>query len=1233
MIDLTPIAKKIQQRLFEKENLLGRVGVFKSQSQDGLTLEKLSSRSTWIRMTSGKEVPVVINGGELLASGRIPAGYDEIYGTRTLNTVKNRIGNLLGGIPKPFSQDVFENENKRPPAGIKSVNCSFKGGIKAIREATINWTCWSFDEIERLTPHFLSPGGTVLVEWGWVYDAKTINNLPTFIDSKGRIKGSASTDYKNRIIKSKGDFDMIMGIIKNFNFSTREDGGFNCTTQLTSLGVSTISNPEVNTKKTTLNTSLTDKAIARVRDAIEVENIVITPKTFIKNINDYCADKLIASETDEDGNTKILGLTEEAKKTQVKVTSAGVNKMYNYIPGQFVIEYKSIPDNPTLIGDVTNVWIRWGWFEDNILSKFYTLTQFNKIVSEFRSIEIKTNADGEEVDEGESVRIRNHPLLRTTDINRYILPGQFKPLKRNKEFRIEIAGDRTDIVALADIVNENFEHFAPRTSVLKTVEYTILSGDTLGKIANKFGTKATAIGKENNLANLNDIAAGDKLKITTGGGDVDYSSGYLRNMLINTKLVHDAWGLLASGTEITSLTDALENLFPLLNRDIDYWGFEIKNDETKTYRSKIVDRFFGIPLPKPEVRIDTSSGGGYSTKSTFSEGLGKVTNNGVHFFPAWAAKSIVKRQSINASIPNAMAVSIMYGKNANKLKTMGATSATVGDEEAYAVGALGEDKNNPDTQLDNVDTPINVTDSHFGTLTDDENFIGPSQPTLSVKPKNLSSGDDLHAYANKNPLKFTTVEENTTPQTISTQVDTATYVAMHTDEFGNIQHPDEQVINPFRDGGIGISSTNVDIGGIPIGDGDMMDDFKMPNDMTQVDNAKLMKEANDINEEIISGNQLEGIEEIDVSGLLGGNEEGFSYNEDEMPSPLEIRSGDVPWIPNPVPVPGLPSGNPIRSKLNMIANYVRNKATEIKNPFKRKNTNQPPVESSFGEKEKKPITPPQVEPSSPAIDQSYAVPLPEYMQMFQNDTFDKIMNSTSDFISKDPAMEQKTNPLAVKYSSVYDENGRMKDYFIEGVGYNVDNYRKKSTMGYADKPVMLPLTLDLDIDGIGGIYPGNSYHSTYLPKRYKEDALFQVFNVTHQISSAGWTTSLSGKMRSNLARLIKSVFVERGMKSILDQFNEAMYKNKGKITPSPEVVTSAEINKQLQKTDKRTTSDGGTLITIKGKGVYKTNPGIRNINQTNTLVAPIGSAYSPGDPVPVYNERTGTTSYKKIEYE
>ena len=57
-------------------------------------------------------------------------------------------------IPNPF---------KRPMPGIKSANINFKGGARALREATVSWTCWSFDEIERLMPHFLSVGKTVLL--------------------------------------------------------------------------------------------------------------------------------------------------------------------------------------------------------------------------------------------------------------------------------------------------------------------------------------------------------------------------------------------------------------------------------------------------------------------------------------------------------------------------------------------------------------------------------------------------------------------------------------------------------------------------------------------------------------------------------------------------------------------------------------------------------------------------------------------------------------------------------------------------------------------------------------------------------------------------------------------------------------------------------------------------------------------------------------------------------------
>ena len=39
--------------------------------------------------------------------------------------------------------------------------------------------------------------------------------------------------------------------------------------------------------------------------------------------------------------------------------------------------------------------------------------------------------------------------------------------------------------------------------------------------------------------------------------------------------------------------------------------------------------------------------------------------------------------------------------------------------------------------------------------------------------------------------------------------------------------------------------------------------------------------------------------------------------------------------------------------------------------------------------------------------------------------------------------------------------------------------------------------MELEINGTGGIYPGNSYHSTYLPQRYQDKTDFQIFDVIY----------------------------------------------------------------------------------------------------------------------------------------
>jgi len=123
----------------------------------------------------------------------------------------------------------------------------------------------------------------------------------------------------------------------------------------------------------------------------------------------------------------------------------------------------------------------------------------------------------------------------------------------------------------------------------------------------------------------------------------------------------------------------------------------------------------------------------------------------------------------------------------------------------------------------------------------------------------------------------------------------------------------------------------------------------------------------------------------------------------------------------------------------------------------------------------------------------------------------------------DPSVEiykNKPHPLASLYSSKFDKTGKMKQEFIDSISFNTAVTRKtKTTITDTNKPLLLPMELELVIDGIGGIYPGNSYHSFYLPKRYQEECIFQAFNVAHTIDANGWSTTISGKMRTTAERM------------------------------------------------------------------------------------------------------------------
>ena len=108
------------------------------------------------------------------------------------------------------------------------------------------------------------------------------------------------------------------------------------------------------------------------------------------------------------------------------------------------------------------------------------------------------------------------------------------------------------------------------------------------------------------------------------------------------------------------------------------------------------------------------------------------------------------------------------------------------------------------------------------------------------------------------------------------------------------------------------------------------------------------------------------------------------------------------------------------------------------------------------------------------------------------------------------------------------------------VGYGTSNNE--------DIPILIPFEIELDIDGIGGIYPANAFHSFYLPQKYQEAVIFQAKDVNHRVDASGWTTTLSGVMRSTLNRVLltnsdfkklKETYIENYRGKILQELQKS----------------------------------------------------------------------------------------------
>ena len=670
MINLEPIAKSVQKRLFEKMRALGRETSYSDSPTDVLTQQEMMSRTTFIKMASNQSKPVILMGGELLHNGGIRGGYDEIYGSRG---IESSMELAMMGETSEAKTAANENPNKRPMPGVKSIDVTFKGGARAQREATINWTCWSFEDINRLTPHFLAHGKEVLLEWGWVYNTKSLINLPTFLELDGKTKRNAYRDYISEILSGDGDFDMMVGLVKNFEYTTRADGGFDCQTILGSIGVSIVDNTIPNDHKAdggdVTEANLSKRATRRLTDEqIVTYDTSVSMKTFLRTAGLYFGEKC-----QKMWDNRIIPKTKDA----------AIGKAIYVEPNKWIAT--SLNDYSKLGSGLTggvNVWVRWGWFEDNILSKFTSLVSGKDIISQFRSVDvdIKTNKQT-------SVKIRNSKYLETINFNTYILPGQFLPETRKRTIEIgenkdeiELEPDNDFVIKLANAVNQNFPSFSVDAPGFQE------TGDAV--VVPK-GTKSGPNG-EPVIVNSKGVSYYKQRILKNNNSEF----GYLRNMLISLRVIKGSFGIRAQiedmSSEAINIKESMESLFLKLNEPIDFWSFELEQDAIRSERARIIDnQITAIDFTKP-IPSQASSYDGVD-----------VRNLGIFYFPVWRHDSIVKSQNVSARVPNAMALATMYGSNLDQLKYPNSDFGVTGEKEGLVVGGLNNE--NKDERHKNLD--------------------------------------------------------------------------------------------------------------------------------------------------------------------------------------------------------------------------------------------------------------------------------------------------------------------------------------------------------------------------------------------------------------------------------------------------------------------------------------------------------------------------------------------------
>jgi hypothetical protein len=285
------ISPFVAAQLKAREKIVGQLGddgkVIRNSIRDDRFLKYTTTKNSWIKLQSFVEYDSqIFKNGKWISDGRYKGDQlakkyilegGTLYNGTSLREGVDRANGIYGSDIDRVSSDpnnslIDRSYGIRPMPGIIAANVMNISAYGSLREATVRFYAWDRHQLEELEVLFMRPGYTCLLEWGWStyldhddFGSNGINTYPNNINIRNDFfrqtidvftpgfdyneESIYSTIDKN-ISKYKGNYDAMLGFVKNFSWQLMPNGGFECSTTLISRGevlqtIKASSNPNI----------------------------------------------------------------------------------------------------------------------------------------------------------------------------------------------------------------------------------------------------------------------------------------------------------------------------------------------------------------------------------------------------------------------------------------------------------------------------------------------------------------------------------------------------------------------------------------------------------------------------------------------------------------------------------------------------------------------------------------------------------------------------------------------------------------------------------------------------------------------------------------------------------------------------------------------------------------------------------------------------------------------------